>query len=149
MTLKQTDARVRQGASFSRQVESFVRVAKERASQVVRKATLGVLANVVAASPVDTGRFRGNWQAGVGARPTGEVEGVDRDGGATIAAAAATLENASLGDTVYVANNLPYARRLEFGHSQQAPRGMVRLTLANLREILAEAVKPGGGEGGR
>ncbi|WP_163998676.1 HK97 gp10 family phage protein [Pyxidicoccus caerfyrddinensis] len=148
MTLKQTDSRVRRGASFSRQVESFVTAAAGKAGQVVRKAALGVLANVVTASPVDTGRFRGNWQVGVGGRPSGEVEGADKDGAATLAAAKSVLDGAEVGDTVYLTNNLPYARRLEFGHSQQAPRGMVRTTLANLREILEEAVKDAkGGEG--
>ncbi|NTX09022.1 hypothetical protein, partial [Myxococcus sp. CA040A] len=64
---------------------------------------------------------------------------------------ASQLEDSKLGDTVYVTNNLPYARRLEFGHSAQAPRGMVRVTVARLREILEGALedaKQGGDSGG-
>ncbi|WAM23824.1 HK97 gp10 family phage protein [Myxococcus sp. NMCA1] len=149
MSLKKTDARVRRGASFTRQVQAFVQTTEERANEVVRKTALGILANVVTASPVDTGHFRGNWRAGVGARPDGTVEAMDKDGGATITAAASALDAAKLGDTVYVANNLPYARRLEFGHSQQAPSGMVRGTLANLKEILGEAVGEAKQEAGK
>ncbi|WP_163869581.1 HK97 gp10 family phage protein [Myxococcus eversor] len=150
-TVKRTDAKVRKGASFSRQVEAFVGMAKERANVVVRKTALGLLANVVEASPVDTGRFRGNWQVGIGARPSGTTEDSDKDGSGVVTAAASQLEAATLGNTVYVTNNLPYARRLEFGHSAQAPRGMVRITVARLREILEGAVedaKQGGGGGG-
>ncbi|WNZ59907.1 HK97 gp10 family phage protein [Myxococcus sp. MxC21-1] len=135
--MKKTGAR---RGSFSQQVQAFVKVTEERANAVVRKTALGILANVVTASPVDTGQFRANWRAGVGARPDGTLDSTDKDGGATITAAKEALESAKLGDTVYVANNLPYAHPLEFGHSQQAPSGMVRVTLANLPEILGEAV---------
>ncbi|QQR47743.1 HK97 gp10 family phage protein [Myxococcus xanthus] len=135
--MKKTGAR---RGSFSQQVQAFVKTTEERANTVVRKTALGILANVVTASPVDTGQFRANWRAGVGARPDGTLESTDKDGGATITAAKEALESAKLGDTVYVANNLPQGRRLEFGHSQQAPNGMLRVTLANLPEILGEAV---------
>jgi hypothetical protein len=141
VSLRDTDRKVRKGASFSRQVESFVKATKERANEVVRKTALGLLANVVESSPVDTGRFRGNWQVGIGARPSGTTETEDKDGSGVVTAAASELASVKLGDTVYLTNNLPYARRLEFGHSAQAPRGMVRVALANRREILGEAVK--------
>ncbi|MCY1042715.1 HK97 gp10 family phage protein [Corallococcus sp. bb12-1] len=139
--MSKVDARIRKGARFSKQVEAFAQAAKGRANEVVRKTALGILANVVTVSPVDTGRFRGNWQVGIGDRPAGTVDTEDKDGGAVISREGAKLEGVEVGETLFITNNLPYARRLEFGHSQQAPKGMVRTTLANVREILEEAVK--------
>ncbi|NTX57666.1 HK97 gp10 family phage protein, partial [Myxococcus sp. CA039A] len=145
---KKTDRKVRKGASFARQVAGFVAVAQGRGNEVLRKTALGILANVVEGSPVDTGRFRGNWQVGVGNRPAGELEVDDKGGEGTVGKGAQTLESATLGDKVFITNNLPYARRLEWGHSAQAPRGMVRLALANLRTIMEEAVKEAKSGGG-
>lgn len=38
----------------------------------------------------------------------------------------AGVQPLKLGDTAYLVNNLPYAVPLEYGHSSQAPAGMVR-----------------------
>jgi hypothetical protein len=45
------------------------------------------------------------------------------------------------GDTAYITNSLPYAIPLEFGHSQQAPGGMVRITVARFQQIVLEAIR--------
>ncbi|MFB1482269.1 HK97 gp10 family phage protein [Corallococcus sp. RDP092CA] len=139
--MTKVDRRIRKGARFSKQVQAFVKASEARANEVVRKAALGILANVVTASPVDTGRFRGNWQVGLGERPAGTVDAEDKDGSGTVSREGAKLEGVKLGDTLYVTNNLPYGRRLEFGWSDQAPKGMVRVTLAQVNEILEEAAK--------
>jgi hypothetical protein len=139
--MTKVDARIRKGSRFSTQVQAFVKAAEGRANEVVRKAALGILANVVTASPVDTGRFRGNWQVGLGERPSCTVEAEDKDGSGTVTREGAKLEGVKLGETVFISNNLPYARRLEFGWSEQAPKGMVRVTLAQVNDILEEAAK--------
>ncbi|NNC01893.1 HK97 gp10 family phage protein [Corallococcus exiguus] len=139
--MTKVDRRIRKGARFSKQVQAFVKATEARANEVVRKTALGVLANVVTASPVDTGRFRGNWQVGIGDRPAGTVDAEDKDGSAVVSREGAKLEGVAVGETVFITNNLPYARRLEFGWSQQAPKGMVRVTLAQVDEILEEAAK--------
>lgn len=38
------------------------------------------------------------------------------------------------GQTLYIANGLPYIERLEQGSSTQAPRGMVMITIAELKD---------------
>jgi hypothetical protein len=40
------------------------------------------------------------------------------------------------GDTIYLTNNLPYIRRLEEGYSQQAPAGMVALTVQEFAQVV-------------
>jgi len=39
---------------------------------------------------------------------------------------------------IYLTNNLPYAQRLEEGYSQQAPAGMVALTIQEFQAIANE-----------
>jgi len=51
-----------------------------------------------------------------------------------------------LGDIVYLANNLPYAQRLEDGWSQQAPEGMVKLTVQRFQQIADAVIRQIGSE---
>jgi hypothetical protein len=93
---------------------------------------------MVRMSPVDTGRFRSNWQSGFGSAniDTGSPENSD-----AIGRASAALESWKPGQTIWLTNSLPYSRALEYGHSKQAPGGMVRLTIQNYAAFLENAVK--------
>lgn len=81
------------------------------------------------------GRFRGNWQIGINVLPKGETGRIDKNGADTIAAGEQALEAITSGkrfvNSIYWANNVPYALRLEYGHSKQAPNGIVRITARN------------------
>jgi len=48
----------------------------------------------------------------------------------------AEVLNLKAGQVIYLVNNLPYAIPLEYGHSSQAPGGMVRLTVQKWRPIV-------------
>lgn len=127
--------------SFSRDVARSVAKIKRNMRTVVRKSTFGVMAEVLAKSPVDSGRFRGNWQPAIGAAPAGALETVDPSGAATIAKIEAVTTAMEPGDVAYLANNLPYGPRLEEGWSKQAPQGMVRLSVQRWQPIVDEAVR--------
>ena len=107
----------------------------------VRKIVLDAFSEVIVMSPVDTGRFRGNWQVAIGEQPTGTVELLDPDGTIVTARVAAASGDVKPGDVVYMVNNLPYARRLEDGYSQQAPAGMVKLTVQKYQPIADRAIR--------
>ena len=88
------------------------------------------------------GRFRGNWQVSFDSPATDETGRIDKNGNATIAAGNAVIERFKVGMTaVYFCNNVPYAYPLEFGHSQQAPGGMVRITAAEFQRLFDESVR--------
>lgn len=88
------------------------------------------------------GRFRGNWQVSFDQKAEGETGRIDKNGNATIAAGNMVIEQFRVGMTaVYFCNNVPYAYPLEFGHSQQAPGGMVRLTAAEFQRFFDESVR--------
>lgn len=87
------------------------------------------------------GRFRGNWQFSIGVPAEGELDQVDPAGGVTLAKLRLQVEQLTIGQTAYIVNNLPYAVPLEYGHSKQAPGGMVRITLARFQQIVDEAIR--------
>lgn len=94
--------------------------------------SLQALRGLVQMSPVDTGRFRGNWITSVGTTDPTVFEA------ARAPSVPITEADTKLGalnkvpDVVYLQNNLPYANRLENGYSKQAPQGMVGVTMANI-----------------
>lgn len=105
---------------------------------IVGKVGLEALRGVVDKSPVDTGRFRGNWQVAIGTEPSGTLDTTDKNGGPTIAAGAGAVSaySAVMGfPKMFLVNNLPYAIPLEEGHSSQAPGGMVALTVAEIESM--------------
>ncbi|PZW52760.1 hypothetical protein F477_03606 [Pseudomonas sp. URIL14HWK12:I3] len=87
------------------------------------------------------GRFRGNWQFSIDSPATDELDRIDPSGSETIAALLSQVQALTIGQTAYIVNNLPYAIPLEYGHSTQAPAGMVRVTLANFQRIVDEAIR--------
>lgn len=87
------------------------------------------------------GRFRGNWQVTVGAPATDALDRTDATGTASLADGGAVIANVEMGVVVFLVNNLPYAQSLEYGHSTQAPNGMVRITVAEFQAIVADAAK--------
>lgn len=106
-------------------------VSREILPTFLRAASLDALTRVIEKTPVDTGRARGNWQLAVGSIPRGEIRPLSVQD--TITEGTARLGAVEAGDTIYIVNNVPYIIPLEFGHSGQAPQGMVRLTAAELK----------------
>ena len=107
----------------------------------VRKLPKG--AAIKAPSGYTGGRFRGNWQIGFDNAPQGETGRVDKSGATTLAAGGAVLAQfkAANNSVIYFVNNVPYAVRLEFGYSKQAPRGMVRITAQEFQKLFNEAAR--------
>lgn len=111
------------------------------AEQAVRKIVLDMFSGVILMSPVDTGRFRGNWQPAAGNMPTGTVELLDKDGTVVIAKVQGEVSGLKVGDTIFMVNNLPYGPALETGHSKQAPVGMVGLTVQRFKPVVSAVAK--------
>jgi len=111
---------------------------EEKLALAVQKISLEMFSRVILRSPVDTGRFRANWQVAIGRVPSGTLQLEDPSGRATISEAQATALRVKPGDTIALVNNLPYAQRLEDGWSSQAPAGMVGLTVQDFRQIARE-----------
>lgn len=126
-------------SSFVLGVQRWTRKAKTRLDTVTQEINMEILARIVMRSPVDTGLFRGNWQVGIGRKPRGVLTHLDRDGAETIARLSGTIQTVRAGQKLFFTNNLPYALALEYGHSKQAPAGMVRVTIAEFHAITTQS----------
>lgn len=80
------------------------------------------------------GRFRGNWQVSFDRPAVGAIDRVDKAGTATLAAGREVLAHYDSGEygSIWFTNNVPYAQRLEYGWSKQAPAGIVRVVAAEI-----------------
>jgi hypothetical protein len=119
-------------ARFSAQLEKEGAAALTLVGVVYRKIALETLRGIVLATPVLTGRARGNWQLTISSPAGGTIDGVDPEGGATIEAGAAVVAQMFGFPEVWIANNLGYIERLEDGYSRKAPDGMVMITLEDI-----------------
>lgn len=91
--------------------------------KVHRLAHFEIARRTILGSPVDTARFKGNWQSGVGRVPDGELETEDASGAATLGATESAIAEVKGPAVSHFVNNLPYAESLAEGHSPQAPPG--------------------------
>jgi hypothetical protein len=96
---------------------------------------LNLLSRIVYRTPVDTGRARANWQVSNVSANTNErkrfkknqPDSVARD---TVARGQKNIDKNKEGQSIFIANNLPYIQRLESGTwSKQAPQGMVAISI--------------------
>lgn len=105
---------------------------------LMKKVTLGVVANLVASpgeggTPVDTGWARANWVPNIsspidkvaGSREAAEKGSLPGDQASGLAKVATSYKLAT-GNKIYITNNVPYILRLDQGHSRQAPSGFIR-----------------------
>lgn len=118
---------------------------KAKLLKVAQNSLMRVGGAIIAKSPVDSGRFKNNWLAAYGAPDTSTTENVAKTSigegrGAVYERYKAKLSGLDDGQVFYFTNSLPYAERLEYGWSEQAPAGMVRLSVANWQSIVAEEV---------
>ncbi len=102
----------------------FVGVVEEQLALRVRTISLEVLQQIVLASPVDTGRFRGNNIVSIGAPVYTNLDTVDPSGWETISRGLSVMTGLEPYTQVFIQNNLAYAVPLEDGHSKQAPAGI-------------------------
>ena len=106
---------------------------KNDSEQHLKKISTEMLQGVIVRSPVDQGAFRGNHKISVNNPETTSDKNLkDTEGNKTLLSESEKLKQLKLGDMVYIQNNLPYALRLENGHSQQAPLGIYGLTFLSV-----------------
>ena len=134
--------------SFALDVKAFCDKAKKNPEIVMRQVSLKLFSAIIKASPVDTGRFRMNWQAAGSAPASGTTVATDQSGGKAISAVAEYVLNAQDWSEFTLANNLPYANVIEYGgypgdgpntvggFSKQAPQGCVRVNVARFQLLI-------------
>lgn len=122
--------------SFNRRVSQW---AKDKPAEVITKfqraLTIEALSRVVLMTPVDTGRARGGWQISVSTIDVSSPNRLDQSGQKVIEDESKKVGDLKPFKVVFLQNNVAYIGFLERGSSQQAPKGMLGVTVRALTQI--------------
>lgn len=136
--------------AFSVDVKAFCEKAKKNPETVMRAVSLKLFSAIIKASPVDTGRFRMNWQATYSTPAKGVITGKDPSGATAINVMAEVVLKNPFWFDFLLTNNLHYANVIEYGgypgdgpntaggFSTQAPQGVVRVNVARFQKLIDE-----------
>lgn len=143
--------------SFSLDIKNFAEKTERNIQDVKTSVAIDLFAAIIKSTPVGNpkywqtpkapkgyvgGRLRGNWQVSTGRPILTTIPRIDPNGNDTKKEMEQEVQK-SVGDqTIYMTNNLPYAVRVEYGHSsQQRPEGMVRVNILAFENAIAEAIR--------
>lgn len=114
---------------------AFIKVIEKDLIGKRKEITATALQAVVSGAPVKDGAFKGNNRVTLDGVDLGyDMDLMDKDGSQTLAEGEAVIGqiDTPYGESV-IQNNIPYAEKLESGHSQQAPQGVYRPAFAAVR----------------
>lgn len=141
-------------ADFMDTINQWVESVETSIDDTLQTIAIKVGESVIMLSPVDTGRFRGNWQMTFDAPASSSLVRYDQVGESTIQMLASKVNSFTAGQVAYIQNHVLYGHDLEWGtyngptdkvtengFSNQAPYGMVRVTEEQFTRIVEEAVR--------
>jgi hypothetical protein len=125
--------------TFSVGVAAWAKKVSNEIEELRKAVIIELFSSVIMDTPVLTGRLRGNWIISSGVPNTKTVSVTDPSGSVTVR----NVESFARGLTVqqnqvFLANNLPYAYRIEYdgwSHTKQ-PEGMVRKNFIRISQNL-------------
>lgn len=129
------------GSRFKSDFRKMIRRAGDKVDDFVVASAFQLLNSLILKSPVGNpdlwaspappgytgGTFRANWNVSFGAPDLSTTEKTDE--GEARNTGLNRLQAYQPGSTIFITNGMPYAQRLEYGWSTQAPNGMVRITI--------------------
>lgn len=124
--------------SFEADLAAFAKAVGKSLDATCKAVAIKWFSSTVLSTPVDTGRLRGNWMITLGHPATGTRDVLDKSGSEVTSEIAASV--GGVGSVNFLTNNLPYAQRIEYGGSNQAPNGMVRINFARIQTIIKQVV---------
>tara|TARA_R110000868_G_scaffold89904_1_gene249940 strand:+ start:420 stop:866 length:447 start_codon:yes stop_codon:yes gene_type:complete len=143
--------------TFSLDIKEFAEKTKRDMLEVKVIVAIDLFSRVIMSTPVGNpdlwekkkappgyvgGRLRGNWQASAGSPIIGTIPTIDPSGKETIREMTAELEGVKADQSIFLTNSLPYANRIEYGHSQrQRPEGMVRVNILLFENAINNAIR--------
>ena len=135
--------------TFTRRLQRRAKNFEKNAGQLTSDVAQEMLIEVVLATPADTGAARSNWQVGINQAPGNELSpyapgrklglGETGNANAAIAAGMSKILASTLGDTLFLVNNVPYIGKLNSGSSQQAGAGFIERAFDRARKRVQRA----------
>lgn len=124
--------------AFKVQIDKAIKQVENITLETFRLSVNEAFVMTVDETPFRDGIARNSWHVNLGGSNHGEGARVGKESGQdSINAVYAESEKLRLGDSILLYSNLPYIERLEDGYSDQAPSGMVKLTVAAWPQIVA------------
>ena len=125
-------------------VNEFLRLPGKRANWVKKMAAISLYDGLSRKAPVLTGRYRWGFNCSVNGLDYSVPDPAPKEYAKSKQVyynfdadrAVKTFMSVTLSDDVAVSNSLPYAEALENGHSRQAPNGVFRVTVPEVKEDL-------------
>lgn len=134
------DAAVAAGAksgSFAVDVSKWAAKAKAGMAAVMKRTAFELSGRVIERTPVDTGLAKSSWRMSAGSP---DLSAPDSPGSIPNVAQEVGNWDPETQKSFFTTNSLPYMERLEYGWSNQAPAGMVRVTVAEFADVVQGAV---------
>ena len=141
--------------TFTADLKKFAQKTKADITTVIQESAIDLFSEIIRETPVGdpslwknpppanyvAGSLQSNWQCTLDSPASGMWSFADKSGNATISAMESVAMSAKPDQTIFLANNLPYGERIEYGaHSTQAPQGMVRVSVTKFHSKLAKEV---------
>lgn len=128
-------------ADFNQALAKFAKFLELSPKLITERVTLDLWNKITDKTPVDTGRARAGWQITLGSPgkelPPAMGKGTGKhknDSTPPMQPDMSYPETKITGkEVVFITNNLPYIGVLEEGSSKQAPAGMVRTSIAEVK----------------
>ena len=140
---------------FSLSMDNLLKQVNGNVENVVKKSVFDLTSAIIKGSPVDSGRFRGNYQVSFNKPIDSELDKLDKSGNETISKIGVEINSNKVPMVYWINNNLPYAEKLEYGlypktsttgktingFSIQAPSGFVRLNILRFNQFFKQNTK--------
>ena len=144
--------------TFSSDIKAFATKTNRNLEDVRAYSAITLFTNIIMATPVGNpdfwqgsgkaptgytgGRLRGNWQASINTPENSTTKQIDPNGGKVLKDMTAKMLTVKGDESLFMTNNLPYAARIEYGHSRkQRPMGMVRVSIAAFEDAVKSALQ--------
>ncbi len=121
-------------SGFDRDFNRAIKDIDGAIEKAIRATAIQLFTEIITRSPVDTGRFRSNWQTSLRRPDTTITNGIDASVTSQMTSAVRRYNLSD--DSIWFSNNLPYADRIEHGWSEQAPTGMVRTSVKMFKPLI-------------
>ncbi len=126
---------------FSLSLNNITAKINNSVEDTVKGAVFELTKNIIYKSPVDSGRFRGNWQVSFNNPIDSVLDTLDKSGDETVSKVGSEINTNKVPMAYWINNNLPYAEKLEYGWSKQAPQGFVRQNILRINQLIKKAIK--------
>ena len=124
---------------FNLSMEKFAEKTLDKLEVGFKKVAFGLSEDIIMATPVDSGRSRGNWFPEINSFSSQEdLTADDKRGSKARASVRSKVRTLKLGQTFTLTNNLPYIEKLEYGLYPLNPKYGTRYEIRDSDKFVTE-----------